>query len=883
MLEYTNLTPISLDRAIESNNSQYSSIHELFQKQVINTPNNIAISFKNISITYQKLNNLANQLAHYLQNVSKVQHGDLIALYLNRNESMVIAILAVLKAGGAYVPIDTAAPKDRINYILEDTKAKIIITSEQLSTTLYRTQIRDYNILAIDNQELVQNYFTKQPISNPKVNTTSRDLAYVIYTSGTTGKPKGVLQLHGNVISLFSATEGLYKFSEHDVWTLFHSYIFDFSVWEIFGALLYGGKLVICPAELVKNTELFYTLCEREKVTILNQTPNVFYQFMDIDLNKPTKLDNLKYVIFGGDKLNFQRLKPWFDKYEPLKPELINMYGITETTIHVTYKKISNADISSTSCIGKFIPNMQGYILDNNLTPLPPGEIGELFIGGDRLARGYLNLPELTAERFITNPFQTEEEKIKNRNNRLYRTGDLVRYLANKDFEYIARNDAQIKIRGFRVELGEIESTLMAYSGIKQAVVLLKEHTNTIEVDMEGPKYLICYYISENKLVEKEIKSYLSNMLPEHMIPNIFIQIDKLPLTVNGKLDRIALLNYKIDQDSSYVAPRNQVEIELCDIWSTVLKIPVNNIGIYDDFFRLGGDSILAIKLINRINVKFKCQIKIVDIYTAKTLDKLIPLLKPNKFQLINNLNNTTDKLNIFMIHPAMAGSEVYVSLAQKLTAHYSCYGIDNYNLNSNNKISNLTDLAKFYLSNLDAIRQKTNQSKQPYLLLGWSFGGQIALEIASILEQRGVEQIWIVILDTVLIDKTLALYLTQAKEDLKKLYSYHQTRGYLENYTDKLINNFECEQNLVYQKISKKLYHSNILLFKATKYANEFIRNHEDINNHVAKLAFNNLDFYIKNPANIRVAHLENISHDDVCEQSSLICQTLCSWRTKS
>jgi amino acid adenylation domain-containing protein len=883
VLEYTNLTPVSHKGSIGHDYSQYGTIHELFQKQVISTPNNIAISYKNISVTYERLNQLANQLAHYLQNTSKVQNGELITLFLDRNEFMIIAILAVLKAGAVYVPIDPTTPTDRINYMLEDTRAKIVITNERFSAALPKIPARNYNILAIDNQELVQNLI-KQPISNLDVDTASRDLAYIIYTSGTTGRPKGVMQLHGNVLSLFKATESLYQFSRHDVWTLFHSYIFDFSVWEMFGALLYGGKLVIVPAELTKDIKLFYTLCESEKVTVLNQTPNVFYQFMNIDLDNQNRLDSLRYVIFGGDKLHFQQLSRWFDKYGTSSTELINMYGITEATIHVTYKKISSLDISSTSNIGKFIPGMNGYILDSNLTPLPSGAIGELYVGGARIAKGYLNLVELTSERFITNPFQTEKEKKENINNLLYKTGDLARYLANGDLEYIGRNDSQVKIRGFRVELGEIESALMEYPGIKQTVVLVKENTDAIGLDTEGPRYLICYYIAETNLVEKEILSYLYNILPEHMIPNILIHIDKFPLTVNGKLDRAALLDYELERTSSYVAPRNETELELCNIWSAVLKISTDKIGIHDSFFRLGGDSILAIKLINKINRKFKCQIKLVDIFTAETLDKLVPLLKkPDKFPLINNLNNTIDKLNFFMIHPAMAGSEVYVSLAHALSKHYSCYGLDNYNLNNPNKINNLAKLAGFYLSNIDDIRLKTNQSKQPYLLLGWSLGGQIALEIASILERRGVKDIWIAMLDTVLTDKNLRFFLDQAKEDLKKLYSYHLTHGYLENYTDKLINNFECEQDLVYQQISGTLRYSKILLFKASKYANEFVRNHDDINNYVAKLAFNNLNYYIKDLANIKVARLENINHDDVCEQTELIYQTLYKWYTEA
>ncbi|MCE3269443.1 MAG: amino acid adenylation protein, partial [Burkholderiales bacterium] len=518
------------------------------------------------------------------------------------------------------------------------------------------------------------------------------------------------------------------------------------------------------------------------------------------------------------------------------------------------------------------------------LNPVSPGEVGELYLGGTGLARGYLNLPDLTSKCFIANPLQTKEEKTKNKNNRLYKTGDLVRYLDKDELEYIGRNDFQVKIRGFRIELGEIESTLMNYPGIKHAVVLVKEHTNTTERNEVMPKYLICYYVAETNLVKEKIINYLSKILPEYMVPNILVSLDNLPLTLNGKLDRVALLNYKIDRDSQYVPPNNELEIELCHIWSEILKIPVDAIGTKDDFFKLGGDSLLAVSLINRINSKYKCQIKIVDILIAKTMDKLIPLIKEsNEFLLISNLNDTTDKLNLFMVHPAMAGSEVYIPLAQQLSSFYSCYGLDNYNLNNTDKIDNLSKLANLYLSAIDDIRQKTNQSKHPYLLLGWSFGGQVALEIASILEQRGFRNIWVASLDTVMVDESLIYFLNQAKEDLKRLYSYHITNGYLENYTEKLISNFECEQNLVYQKVSNPLHYSKIFLFKAAKYANEFIKNHDDINSHVAKLPFNNLDHFIKNREDIKVVQLENIIHDDVCEQTEFICQNLSAWYTKS
>ncbi|HLX53789.1 MAG TPA: amino acid adenylation domain-containing protein, partial [Aquella sp.] len=698
------------------------TIHQLFQEQVNLTPNNIAIVYKNTRITYNRLNQMANQLAHYLRDVYQIKGDDLVILCLDRSEFILISILAILKAGGAYVPLDPLYPKDRISYILKDVDAKAVITQENMVSILANGSCP--NIFAIDSLES-KNNVNKKPITDPILNITGSNLAYVIYTSGTTGRPKGVLQPHCNIVRLFSATNNLYHFKSNDVWTLFHSYVFDFSIWEIWGALFFGGKLIIVPLDAMRDAEQFYILCKTNKVTVLSQTPNAFYKFIDVSITKPKKekLLSLRYIIFGGDNLSIRQLKPWFDYYGDKKPELINMYGITETTVHSTYKKLSINDNHEFSNIGRFLSDTQAYILDNDLNSVPNGVIGELYLGGNRLAHGYLNLPELTKERFINNPLSKNGEVG---NNRLYKTGDLVRYLPNGDMEYVGRNDRQVKIHGFRIELREIEMALLNYPGIKQAVVLATKHIGN-EENNQVTEYIVGYYVSKIELNEIKVFNYLYSFLPEYMIPNILIHLTTLPLTMNGKLDRAALLNYEYAQHEAYLPPTNEIETELCNIWAEILKVPNKNIGIYDNFFRLGGDSVLAVKLVNRINSKYNCQIKIVDIFISKTVKKLTQAIKETKdnFLLISNLNETIDKPNLFMIHPAMAGSEVYVPLAQCLSQHYSCYGIDNYNLNNYNKIDNLTDLAEFYLSAIDQIQRNTNGSNQSYTILGWSLGGQ--------------------------------------------------------------------------------------------------------------------------------------------------------------
>ncbi|MCE3268667.1 MAG: non-ribosomal peptide synthase/amino acid adenylation enzyme, partial [Burkholderiales bacterium] len=490
---------------------QDKTIHQLFEEQAAKTPDNIAVVYEDKQVTYRELNQSANQLAHYLREKYQIKGDDLIALCLNRSEYMIITILGVLKSGAGYVPIDPEYPDERINYIIKDTRAKaLIINSHNQEPTdkvipgsfqeAPHSHISNNpypNILRVDDKKFIR-ILKKYPITNPELNITSKNLAYVIYTSGATGKPKGVVQQHNNVHRLLTATNDFYQFNIHDVWTLFHSYVFDFSVWELWGAICYGGKLIIPTIEQIKDTSLFYKLCNKQKVTVLNQTPKVFYEFINVALENE-KLDDLRYVIFGGDALNLLSLKSWFNKYVDYQPKLVNMYGITETTVHVTYKEIHEQDTDKVLNIGKAIPDQKIYVLDKSLKPLPIGSIGELYISGAGLARGYLNLQELTKERFLPNPFQANTEKQSSINTRIYKTGDLVRYLSNGDLEYIGRNDSQVKIRGYRIELNEIEAQLIGCPGIKQAVVLALE-SPTNENSLIGNKFLVAYYVSDTIL-----------------------------------------------------------------------------------------------------------------------------------------------------------------------------------------------------------------------------------------------------------------------------------------------------------------------------------------------------------------------------------------------
>jgi amino acid adenylation domain-containing protein len=442
-------------------------------------------------------------------------------------------------------------------------------------------------------------------------------LAYVIYTSGTTGKPKGSMITHRNVTRLLSATDDWFHFNATDVWTLFHSYAFDFSVWEIWGALLYGGRVVVVPYMVSRSPEAFYELLAKEKVTVLNQTPSAFRQLIQAEAAVGQKQLSLRYVIFGGEALEMQSLRPWFERHGDQQPKLVNMYGITETTVHVTYRPLSRDDLKSGSVIGIPIPDLQVYILDSHCQLLPIGVPGEMYVGGAGLARGYLNRPDLTAERFIPDHLSDRPGA------RLYRTGDLARFLPGQDIEYLGRIDSQVKIRGFRIELGEIESVLCEHHAVREAIVLARE-------DLPGEKRLVAYFVTGGTAPSiKELREHLKRKLPEYMVPASFVNLERIPLTTNGKVDRKALPvpdQERPDLGSGLVEPRTEAEREVCRIWGEVLGM--ERIGIHDDFFELGGHSLMVMRAVTTINDRFKSDLSPVAMFEHRTVASLSPLLK---------------------------------------------------------------------------------------------------------------------------------------------------------------------------------------------------------------------------------------------------------------
>jgi amino acid adenylation domain-containing protein len=500
------------------------TLHARFERQAVHRPDAIAASCNGCHLSYSELNTRANQVAHFLRRNGVVPET-LVAICAERSLDLLIAVLGILKAGGAYLPIDPAYPAERQRFMIEESRAPFILTQRHIVPDLPSTPAQ-----AICLDDLSSPVWACSSDNLIHIGT-CHDLAYVIYTSGSTGLPKGVEVSHQNVGRLFDSTHCLFNFSEHDTWTLFHSCAFDFSVWEMWGALLYGGRVVVVPFDTSRSPIDFYQLLSDERVTVLNQTPSAFKQLTAAEENSPRTLPLfLRLIIFGGEALDARYLQPWFDRHGDRTPQLINMYGITETTVHVTYWPLSKNDLTRTGLIGRPISDLQLHILDENQQPVPPGTIGEIFIGGAGVARGYLRRNELTAERFIADPFSSKP------GDRLYKTGDRARELRDGTYEYHGRLDDQVKIRGFRVELGEIEAVLDRHPGVQcSAVAALSDAT--------GQNRLWGFFVPgiASPPESADLKQFLAARLPEHMIPVGLTCIETLPLTPNGKLDRVAL------------------------------------------------------------------------------------------------------------------------------------------------------------------------------------------------------------------------------------------------------------------------------------------------------------------------------------------------------
>jgi amino acid adenylation domain-containing protein len=589
----------------DSRGAEYpvACMHELFEQRAAERPDAVALRYEGESVTYGELNERANRLAHHLRALGAGPE-QLVALFLEPSPQMLTAVLGVLKSGAAYVPLDGEYPAERVGFVLEDTAAPLLITEVRL---LERLPPHEATAVCLDRDGSA---LRSLPSTNPEPLAVPESLAYVIYTSGSTGRPKGVQVEHRQVARLFSATDAWYGFGPADTWVLLHSYAFDFSVWEIWGALAYGGTLVISPLWTTRSPQALAELVAGERVTVLNATPSLFVVVQD-ELLRAGELA-LRYVVFGGEALQPAALRPWYEHHGDAGATLVNMYGITETTVHVTYRPLQAADCDSeTSPIGVPIPDLSLHLLDPNGVPVPDGVAGELFVGGAGVARGYLHRPELNADRFIANPFGP---------GRLYRTGDVARRLPGGELDFRGRIDDQVKIRGFRIELGEILAAIREVPGVVDGAV--------VAVDAApGDTRLAAYVVPDDgasgaaaERVRDQITAHLQHKLPGYMVPASLTLLDQLPLTRNGKTDRTALPapNWEQTAAEDFLAPRTETEQAIAEIWATVLG--VDPVGARDNFFNLGGHSLLAARVVTQVRKRFAISLSVRALFEQPVL-----------------------------------------------------------------------------------------------------------------------------------------------------------------------------------------------------------------------------------------------------------------------
>jgi amino acid adenylation domain-containing protein len=599
-----------------------AALHERFAQVAATSEGAPAVSYEGREWSYGDLDRRSNQLAHALLRLG-VGPEARVGLVMERSFEMLVGMLGVLKAGGAYVPLDPSYPRERLTWLRQDAEVSVLLTQSPLldlaSGGKAGARVR---VLCLDDGELL----TGASPESPAVPVAAENLAYIIYTSGSTGRPKGVQITHGNVLQLLAATAADFRFGREDVWTLFHSFSFDFSVWEIWGALLSGGRLVIVPYWVSRSPQEFHQLLAAERVTVLNQTPSAFRQLIAAARQAPAQLA-LRWVVLGGEALDFASLRPWFELGgDRRKPRLVNMYGITETTVHVTSRQVRCEDLpcegrpARGSAIGRQLDHLSAHVLDAGFQLLPAGVPGELCVGGAGVARGYLKRPELTAERFIPDPWSGIP------GGRLYRSGDLALRSPAGELVHLGRIDHQVKVRGFRIELGEIEAVLHQAPRVREAAVVAAQE----QEERQLVAYVVMEPVAEAAGAAGEpipaLRAFARERLPEHMLPAAYVLLDALPLTAHGKLDRQALpapdrLRSEPDLGRRCEAPRSPLETALAEIWSEALG--VGRIGLDDSFFELGGDSIKAVRLVSRVNEGLSAKLRVQDAFRYQTVAEM--------------------------------------------------------------------------------------------------------------------------------------------------------------------------------------------------------------------------------------------------------------------
>jgi amino acid adenylation domain-containing protein len=713
---------------------------------------------------------------------------------VERSIEMIVGILGILKAGGAYLPIDPEYPKERIEFMLEDSRADIVLTqSHLLKKVKFKGQMID-----LRDKSLYQG-----DSSNHKKINKADDLAYIIYTSGSTGEPKGTMIRHSSVINILIALYNKYPLKEVDAYLFKTAFTFDVSVTELFGWFYDGGKLVVLKAGAEKDPKNIIKVIDKNKVTHINFTPSMLNLFIDIlDNNNIETINKLKYIFVAGEAITKKLVNKFYKVIK--KVMLENIYGPTESTIYATSYSLENFKDQVSVPIGKPLPNIYVYVLGmtNNVQPI--GVPGELCIAGDGVAKGYLNRSELTNEKFVPNPFVAGKK--------MYRTGDLVRWLPDGNLEFLGRIDQQVKIRGFRIELGEIEAQILKYESVKEVLVIKKK-------GKDGDKYLCAYIVAEDRLVISDLRKHLSKKLPEYMIPSYFMQLEKMPLTINAKIDQKALPepDGNINTQIKYVVPRNEKEEKMTAIWKEIIGL--ERIGINDNFFDIGGNSLKTIRLEASIYKEFGIEVPLERIFNTPRIGELVEYItnvqKYTKNMFIKQpliLLNEKKRKNIFAF-PPLLGYAVCYSYIAKLIDDYSFYAFDF--IEDDRKI-------EIYVN----IIQKM-QKEGPYVLLGYSAGGNLAFEVAKELTERGCEVSDIIMVDSYRMFKKHE----ETKEKDNRELSQQMITTYLKGFEDykegvmdmnpiinRIIGRVDSYNKYLNALINKGKMKTNIYLIKSTE-----------------------------------------------------------------
>ena len=691
------------------------SLISRFEAFAHNQPEATAVSFKGKSLSYEVLNKQANKLAHALISKNIVTESS-VGLSCTPSLNLLVGILGILKAGGCYVPLDPKQPNGRLQAIIADAGVRWIVHDNAEEEMQKQLMLDSHALISLDTH-----YLSKFNDSNPPIQVLPQQLAYIIYTSGSTGIPKGVGIIHSQVLQMFRALEMDFGFLPNDIWSLFHAYSFDVSVWELWGALLYGGSIVIVPFETRRSPKAFAQLLQDEKVTVLSQTPSALYGLFDVLLNASQTVDlALRYIVFGGELLDANRLQPWLKRYGDEKPQLINMYGTTETTINISYRRFRLEDIKNIpgSDIGKPLNNMQAYILDQYQQLLPSGVAGELYVGGTGVGRGYLGHQSLTASRFIPDPYSQIPGE------RLYKTGDKAICFSDGSLQFLGRLDNQIQLRGFRIELGDIETCLVDFPAVTETAVLLRE-------DVGIEPLLVAYIVGAVDIAK--LREHATKYLPDYMVPGRYVILDSLPLTANGKIDRKALPKPDVKVAiRQYVAPRNRLEQILADLWSEVLDI--ERVGIEDNFFELGGNSLSALQLMEATSHHIGEGLPLSRLFQTPTISELTKKLTDSadsKMSPLVSLRAGNDLLPLYCFHPGGGHVMGYKTLAESWQGEQAIFGIQARSLlKIDGNAPSIKSMANDYAKVI-----QSNQPQGPYALLGWSMGGILALAVAKQLE----------------------------------------------------------------------------------------------------------------------------------------------------